>query len=1203
MGSRLPAFPMAETFAPARTKHTGVCPPARGAVVAGLIQATPVPVWLVVVENPREAERLAEDIALFAHAATTRGEDTPPLSEPQPGWGNATGVTPALETLVFPESLADSRDMREAFAASAARMAVLARLRTLSAAADLKLKTKKPEPLLLLTTLAALLQPVPAREAAAQAELTLTRGQAQPFAALLEKLHGLDYDAEAVCESPGHYAVRGGIIDVYPVTAEQPCRLDFFGDTIEEIRLFDPVTQRSGAAVERITLPASPRVRLASSPAGLADYLPAGAHLVLIEPAAMDHESCSLTPEVRLPASGPDNFGHVLAHCAAVIGVSDLDEATALFDGPDVAEVTWDTESLTHHRRYPADALIAQERLQFEEDARREFLGRLAAWNKTGHGIAIVTARAGEEQRVREILAADPTLKKLRPQFLRGGLNEGFRVNYRSGTRNPRLENPGPAPPVCGLVVVTETEIFGRTRPRRAPTARQSSAPPRAQVDQLLDFSELIEGDFVVHLQHGVALFRGLTKLEATDGTREVISLEFDDAVTLHLPLTESHLVSRYVGLGKARPQLGRVGSGRWEKTRAAAERATLDLAADLLLVQAAREAQPGEALPPDTDWQREFEAAFPFTETPDQLRAINDTKADLERARPMDRLICGDVGFGKTEVAIRAAFKAVQAGRQVALLVPTTVLAQQHLNTFRERMAGYPVVVELLSRFRTPREQKKILAATGAGQVDILIGTHRLLQRDVVFRALGLVVIDEEQRFGVRHKERFKALRAAVDVLSMSATPIPRTLYLAMTGARDLSVIETPPTNRHPIQTVVKTYDEPTVADAIRHELRRGGQVFYLHNRVLTIEAVAARLRELLPGVSIGVGHGQMDAGGLERVMTEFVAGKFSVLVCTTIIESGLDIPNCNTIIIEGADRFGLSQLYQLRGRVGRFKHQAHAYLLLHRSTRLLDVARQRLTAMRTHNQLGAGFRIAMRDLELRGAGNLLGSEQSGHIVGVGFELYCQLLRQSVARLKGDRAAAVIRAGVKLDFVFMGEAAGRAQPPAVPVPAGKPQRHGMPAGLPGASTRGRHEDGFTALRDAEQISDGAAPVARIAARLPRAYLGETRLRVDFYRRLALAGSLPVLGEIEADLRDRFGKFGDEVRALLLVTEIRVRAEQKGIVAVETDGSRLKCRRGGGGHNDWVQHGARFPRLTATRPLLRLKEIITFLNHLPAPSA
>ncbi|MGH6629160.1 MAG: DEAD/DEAH box helicase, partial [Burkholderiales bacterium] len=441
-----------------------------------------------------------------------------------------------------------------------------------------------------------------------------------------------------------------------------------------------------------------------------------------------------------------------------------------------------------------------------------------------------------------------------------------------------------------------------------------------------------------------------MTRLETHDGTREVISLEFDDRVTLHVPLQESHLISRYVGLSKTKPQLGRVGSGRWEKTRQAAERATLDLAAELLGIQAQREAQPGHAFAADNDWQREFEAVFPFSETRDQTRAIVEVKTDMERPRPMDRLLCGDVGYGKTEVAIRAAFKAVMAGRQVAMLVPTTVLAQQHLNTFRERMAGYPVVIEVLSRFRSAKEQRQILGAAAAGKIDILIGTHRLVQHDVQFKELGLVVIDEEQRFGVKHKEVFKRWRAHVDILSMSATPIPRTLYLALTGARDLSTIETAPSSRLPIQTIVKSYDEKLVVEAIRHEIRRGGQVFYLHNRVMSIELVAHRLRELLPDLAIGVGHGRLSEHQLERMMTEFVAGKYQVLVCTTIIESGLDIPNCNTLIIEGADRFGLAQLYQLRGRVGRFKHQAYAYLLLHRHTRLLDLARQRLSAIRQH-------------------------------------------------------------------------------------------------------------------------------------------------------------------------------------------------------------------------------------------------------------
>ena len=1181
---------MASTFVlPPRTKHTGVCPPARGAVLAELLRRHPAPVWLVVADTLKAAEQLAEDTALF-HAAATPKEKSP-----------------ALETLVLPESLTESREMAEAFAASADRQAVLSRLRaTRSFTSAL---TTAPT-LVVFTTPSALLQRVPALEDYAANELTLDKGKTYPFQALLEKIRSLDYDSEAVCEAPGTYAVRGGIIDLYPINSSQPYRLDFFGDELEDIRELDPVTQRSGEPVEKITLAASPRLALAPSLTGLAPYLSPATRLVLIEPATLD-ESFSLI--ARENPSGVA-LAPILARVAALDALADLDEA-ALFDSESgapssssapspaaapsaLSELTWDTESLAHHRRYPADDLIAQERLAAEEQSRHEFISLVARWQSEGATLAIVTPKESEEKRIQEIIAAHPAAKKLRPRYLRGHLNEGFRCTPRfeaaltrlttEPTKSKRAAAAASAVPSealakeCPLVVLTETELFGRQRSRRSPSNRRATVH-RAQVDQLLDFADLVEGDFVVHIQHGIAHFRGITQLDTRDGLRDVISLEFDDGVTLHVPLPEAHLISRYVGLSKVRPQLGRIGSDRWQKTRAQAERATVDLAAELLRIQAARDAQPGFSCPPDNDWQREFEGAFPFAETPDQLKAIAATKADQERARPMDRLVCGDVGFGKTEVAIRAAFKAIQSGRQVAILVPTTILAQQHLNTFRERMAGYPIAVEMLSRFRTKAESTRIVAATANGQVDILIGTHRLLNKDIHFKDLGLVVIDEEQRFGVKHKERLKALRVSVDVLAMSATPIPRTLYMAMTGARDMSVIETPPVDRHPIQTIVKTYDEKLVVDAIRHELRRGGQVFYLHNRVQTIALVAARLRELLPDADIGVGHGKMDEHELEEMMTNFVAGHHQVLVCTTIIETGLDIPNCNTIIIEGADRFGLSQLYQLRGRVGRFKHQAYAYLLLHRHTRVMEIARERLNALRTHNQLGAGFRIAMRDLELRGAGNLLGAQQSGHIVGVGFELYCQLLRQSVARLKGDKRAAAIRASVKLDFVFVGEGAS---PP--PVSGPSPQVS---------------QTSYLAIKDAEHTADGAVSVSRIQARLPATYIGETRLRLDLYRRLALAGSPATIKEIEAELTDRFGKFGDEVRALLLVTGLRIAAEQKGIVSVETDGSRLKCLRAGPGRrDDFVQLGGRFPRLTAPKPLLRLKEISVFLNNLPTPT-
>jgi transcription-repair coupling factor (superfamily II helicase) len=1150
------------TAAHGRTKLTGICPAAQAHALAQLLGRNPAAVWLVVHEEAQKTDALAEDITLF-HAA-------------QPG-------KVKMEILSFPE--AQTGEMREAFNAASDRLAVLSKLRAIP-----KSQTQNPRPqtqLLILTTPAALLQPVPPLADFANREAELVRGEGRSFQALLDLIRSFDYDSEAVCEAPGQYAVRGGIVDVYPITAHQPYRLDFFGDTLEEIRTLDPVTQRSGEPVERVTLTAAPRLHTSGLAASLLDYLNPGTHAALLEPKALEELFGTLAPDdgragIPLPAGPVRNgvralpFDEALgATCARLFGVSDLDLATRLFDLAGDEE-TWDTESLSHHRSYPEERLLAHERLTAEEDARRQFLEKVAAWKKEGYAVDFVVSKEGEEQRIRELLDEHTALKKIKPRYLRGTLNEGFRLTYREGRANPPDEpradgSSGRLALPKGRIVVSETEIFGRQRTRRTLAKRAVAAT--SAVDQLLDFSELVEGDFVVHLQHGIAQYRGLTRLESGDGIREVISLEFDDRVTLHVPLQESHLISRYVGLTKAKPQLGRVGSGRWEKARQSAERSTLDLAAELLRIQAQREAQPGHAFAPDNVWMREFEAAFPFTETRDQAKAIGDLKADMERTRPMDRLLCGDVGFGKTEVAIRGAFKAVMGGRQVAVLVPTTVLAQQHLNTFRERMAGYPLAVEMLSRFRTRKEQEGILAALAEGKIDILIGTHRLIQEDVKFKELGLVIIDEEQRFGVKHKEVFKRWRAHVDMLSMSATPIPRTLYLALTGARDLSTIETAPANRLPIQTIVKSYDEKLVVEAIQHELRRGGQVFYLHNRVMSIDLVAARLRELLPGTTVGVGHGKMGADGLERMMTDFVAGRYQVLVCTTIIESGLDIPNCNTLIIEGADRFGLSQLYQLRGRVGRFKHQAYAYLLLHRHARLLDIARQRLTAMRQHNQLGAGFRIAMRDLELRGAGNLLGAEQSGHIVGVGFELYCQLLRQSVARLKGEKHAALVRASVKLDFVFVGEGAG-------------------------TEARSEATDSFSALKQAEGIE---GEIAVIQARLPAAYLGETRLRIDFYRRLAMAESPKQVKDLEAELRDRFGKFGEPVKALLLVTEIRVRAEQKGVLSVETRGSRLKCLRNSGRRDDFIQLSSRFPRLTAPTPLARLREIIIFLQNLPVP--
>jgi transcription-repair coupling factor (superfamily II helicase) len=674
----------------------------------------------------------------------------------------------------------------------------------------------------------------------------------------------------------------------------------------------------------------------------------------------------------------------------------------------------------------------------------------------------------------------------------------------------------------------------------------------RKEVDQALDFSELVDGDLLVHLQHGICRFCSLGKIEQQGKTEEAISVEFADGILLHIPLQESHLLSRYIGLKKSKPKLAKLGGKSWAKTREAAEIAAIDLAADLLRLQASRDSERGFSFSPDDKWQKEFEDSFPYSETPDQLRSIVEVKEDMESDKPMDRLVCGDVGYGKTEVAMRAAFKAMMDGKQVALLAPTTILCQQHMESFSSRMADFPVVIEMLSRFRTPAQQKKTLQGIQSGSVDMLIGTHRMFSDGLTFKDLGLLIIDEEQRFGVDHKEKLKRLKANVDVLTLSATPIPRTLYFAMVGVRSFSTIETAPVNRRPIRTEVVRKSDDVLKKAIQLELHRGGQVFYLHNRVKTIHVVAKKLQKLMPGLRVAVGHGQMAEAQLEQVMVGFISGKYDLLLCTTIIESGLDIPNCNTIIIEEADKFGLSQLYQLRGRVGRFTRQAYAYLLVNPSLPIKDKAKKRLSALRATSSMGAGFKIALRDLELRGAGNLLGSEQSGHIAGVGFEVYCRLLRESVSRLKGDEIALRPHAVVRLDFL--------------------------------------HTD--------ESIPEDSASL-NMASCLPESYMNEPRLRIDFYRKIATVMEIESLNDLRSELRDRFGPLPSSVEALFMEVEIKCLAQESGFDLIATKGRELQCRYVRRSSKEGVKYLRKLgnlPCLNEKQPLLKLKEIIRFLK-------
>ena len=801
------------------------------------------------------------------------------------------------------------------------------------------------------------------------------------------------------------------------------------------------------------------------------------------------------------------------------------------------------------------------------EAQRREFFQQMHRWIRRESAVHVFCNNDGERQRFLEIWQE----YRLGDASQEGGI-EGALPNIHVGAIARGFISEA-----ARLVVVTDAEIFGRykvQRPRRLKSAHAQAT--RSALD--IDFADLEEGDLVVHLQHGIGRFLGLTVVPSGAGTKgtsgspvsageECLVLEYapadssQPAPRLYVPVTEAHLVSKYVGVGKARPPLNTLGGTRWAKAKEQAERAVRDVASDLLRIQAAREAQSGYSFKADTPWQREFESAFVYEETPDQITAINDTKLDMERPKPMDRLICGDVGFGKTEVGIRAAFKAVMDGKQVAVLVPTTVLAQQHFNTFRERMADYPIRVELLSRFRTRRAQQKVVRDLGAGSVDIVIGTHRLLQGDIQFKDLGLVVIDEEQRFGVMHKEKFKMMRQLVDVLTLSATPIPRTLYLAIAGARDLSTIQTPPHDRLPVETIVTQYDERIIRDAIQRELGRGGQVFFLHNRVSTIGAVAQKLQTLVPDARMVVGHGQMDSDELEEVMAKFINGEADVLLSTTIIESGLDIPNANTIIIDRADRFGLSDLYQLRGRVGRYKHQAYAYLLLPRHASLLADVRKRLSAIKQYSTLGSGFKIAMRDLEIRGAGNLLGSEQSGHITAVGFDLYCQLLKQSVSALKGEKVKPRLDVPVRLDFLPTNatEECQRLSSPTVP------------------------------LSEAPAAADEPA-----AAHVPLSYISDARQRIDAYRKLAQATAKVDLVQLQKELRDRFGPVPPEVDLLLQVAELKMLAAERRITSIEVRQGKLMLSRDG----DLIMVGTRFPRLTKKTHTGRLKEIRKLLMML-----
>ena len=1072
-------------------------------------------------------------------------------------------------------------------------------------------------PPVVITTGTALTQRTYRPETLRERTRSLRQGETINPLDLIEWLEEQGYEPEAQVTHRGELSWRGGIVDVWPMSAPWPVRLEFFGDELESLREFDPHHQRSRDTIDSVVLPPAgelglfrkllePKTVAGDQPevpvlGTLLDYLSPDAILVLVEPAALEAQATAY--ETQIPPNDPYQTSwqflaeEVGKRGLATISLSEIPAEPG--NGESTPPPNWEFESLETYRplggTMPAPVVA--------ESQRRDFFQQMHRWLRQGYELNVVCANAGEAQRFAEIWNE----YDLEPQFTLGP--EG-QPPVAATSSLPDLGQPivhlgglsrGFLAPWLKAAAITDAEIFGRykvQRPRRLKSQHAQSMRSAFEVD----FTDFEEGDYVVHIQNGIGIYRGLQTLSTsskrtTEGTgQECLVIEYapsspgGEPPRLYVPVTEAHLVSKYVGAGKARPQLHTLGGTRWTKAKEQAQRAVRDLASDLLAVQATRAVKLGHGFPADNNWQREFEASFEYEETQDQLRAIDSVKRDMEQSKPMDRLLCGDVGFGKTEVAIRAAFKAVMGGKQVAILVPTTVLAQQHYNHFRERMAEYPVRVEVLSRFRTARQQREVLEQAATGAVDVVIGTHRIVQSDVQFKDLGLVIVDEEQRFGVKHKERFKLMRETIDVLTLSATPIPRTLYMALTGARDLSTLETPPQDRLPVETVVGNYDERVIRDAIQRELNRGGQVYYLHNRVASIEAVAAKIQALVPTARLAVGHGQMGDDELDKVMTRFVNGELDVLVSTTIIESGLDIPNANTIIIDRADRFGLSELYQLRGRVGRYKHQAYAYLLLPRHAQLMAEARKRMSAIRQYSALGSGFKIAMRDLEIRGAGNILGAQQSGHITAVGFDLYCQLLAQSIRSIKGEKPA--VKVDVRIRFDFLASHAGELAPASKPLSTEAKRKPAFEIDVP-RDTYIAVELGDEDSRRRKNASE-AGPVRKDPAYIPLEYVREPAQRIEIYRKLMQATTKDEVEALRADMRDRFGPLPGAAELMLEVADLRLIAAQRKVSSVEVTEGKIKITR----NSDLITVGGQFPRLARKEARARLNEIRKLLLSL-----
>ena len=897
-------------------------------------------------------------------------------------------------------------------------------------------------------------------------------GQELKQADLIGKLESAAYQYDTPVELPGTFVIRGGIIDVFPSGRENPVRIEYFGDKVESIREYDARTQLSKGQLASVTIPPAKELP-AERGSTIFDYLPFSSIIFMDDPARIAEELDKLGKEFaesdcREESRADTRLKSILEWTVINQKIDSVQNVIRLSPWSAAETIDIGDISLKGAPNFAGRFSVFVENLP----ALKHEIERIVIVSQQADRIKELLLEWGVE--TEKITSLEAVPQKSSFTLVQGAVDGGWQLGNE-------------------LLLLTDRELFGIVKQRRSIKKRPF------RYHWFLD--DINTGDLVVHMEHGIGRFAGTVKRTDSGIEKEYVVLEYAGGDVLYVPVDQVDRISLYIGGGERPPSLSRLGSQEWNRSRQKVKESVANIARELIEIYAGRQANRGIKYSRDTLWQMELEASFPYVETPDQLEAVAAVKQDMESDKPMDRLVCGDVGYGKTEIAIRAAFKAVMEGKQVAMLVPTTILVQQHMNTFKERIGIFPVKIAALSRFCSAKEETDIIRRLAIGDIDICIGTHRLLQKDVQFKDLGLVIIDEEQRFGVIHKEYFKKIRKYVDVLTLSATPIPRTMHMALSGIRDMSTIETPPENRMPVATFVGEFNNRLVREAILRELERDGQVFVVHNRVNSIREIAFKIKELVPEAKIEIAHGQMDEAELERIMTDFVEGRANVLVSTTIIESGLDIPNVNTLIVDGADRLGLTQLYQLRGRVGRGTNLAYAYFLFDSDRKLTDQARERLKTIAQATELGSGFAIAMKDLEIRGAGNLLGVEQSGNIAAVGFNYYCQLLAEAVEEIKAGRSGIEIRE--------------------------KPEQPQVSIDL------------------------------KLSAYIPEGYIENTRTRFNFYQRLAKCDTLQYVQTLREEMIDRFGPLPEEVVNLLFIVEMKIMAIKTGVEFIYRDDNEL----------------------------------------------